>query len=297
MTKQLIFLIVFVGLLGVSSLFIWPSTPTSSDPIPVQSQSVPHQIIPKQVSKLQDTPTVSAKNIFILDRNSKVVLFEKDADSEIYPASTTKMMTAIVAYEHFPLDQIITVQKAYPEGSNIHLQPGETMTVADLLYALLVQSANDAAEIIADAYPGGKVAFVAAMNSKAQKINLFHTNFLNPTGLDQDGHFSSASDLARIADRLLQTPYLAKAVATENAVVASTSSAGFHSLSNVNRLLGSVSGVLGVKTGFTDKAGEALVTLVNRDGHEVIISLLGSTDRFTDTKKIIDWVYSSFTWQ
>jgi serine-type D-Ala-D-Ala carboxypeptidase (penicillin-binding protein 5/6) len=292
MSRILILILLLVSLLAISGLFFRPSPSAISQPSPTTSP-----ILPRLVSKFQKDPEVSAKNVFILDRDSKIVLYEQAADVEVYPASTTKMMTGIVAYASLPLDQVVTVAKAYPEGSNIHLQPGESITVADLIYALLVQSANDAAEILADAYPGGKDHFIAAMNTQAQNLHLLHTNFLNPTGLDQEGHFSSAADLARIADYLLQHPYLAKAVATENAVIASSNSAGFHSLSNVNKLLGSVSGVLGVKTGFTDKAGEALVTLVNRDGHEVIISLLGSSDRFTDTTTLIDWVFSSFTWK
>ena len=241
-------------------------------------------------------PVVSATNIFIIDRGSDMVLYAKNADDQIYPASTTKMMTGIIAYEKYPLDRIITVQNAYPEGSNIYLQPGEKVSVDNLLYAMLVESANDSAEVLADAYTGGKPAFIQAMNDKARELHLDHTHFLNPTGLDEDGHYSTASDLARLADYLLTSPYLAKIVATENAVMVTADNTSFRPLSNVNQLLGKVKGVLGVKTGFTDKAGEALVTLVNRDGHEVIISLLGSTDRFGDTKALIDWVYSAFNW-
>jgi D-alanyl-D-alanine carboxypeptidase len=280
----------------VLSFFPPPPDPSVSDdsnsqillptPVPV--------ILP--VNNGTPAPAVSANNIFIMDRGSDMVLLAKNADDQIYPASTTKMMTGIIAYENYPLDQVVTVQTAYPTGENICLQPGEKVTVDNLLYALLVQSANDAGEVLADAYPGGKTGFIQAMNDKAKALHLDHTHFLNPTGLDEDGHYSTASDLARLADYLLTKPYLAKVVATENAVIANSDNSSFRSLSNVNQLLGKVSGVLGVKTGFTDKAGESLVTLVNRNGHEVIISLLGSTDRFGDTKSLIDWVYSSFTW-
>jgi D-alanyl-D-alanine carboxypeptidase (penicillin-binding protein 5/6) len=248
------------------------------------------------VARNTEVPTVSAKYIFILDRKSKTVLYQKKADEQIYPASTTKMMTAIVAYEHLPLDATITVAHSYPEGVDIELQPGETLHVSDLLYAILVPSANDAAEVLAEGFPGGRAAFVQEMNNTAAKLNLKNTHFLNPTGLDETGHYSSASDLARIADHLLSSEYLAKIVSTQNAVVSSSDLTTYHSLSNVNELLGRVSGVVGIKTGFTDLAGESLVTLVNRDGHEVIISLLGSTARFSDTEKIIDWIFSSFTW-
>lgn len=242
-------------------------------------------------------PDVSARNVFILDRKSGVVLYEKGADEQIYPASTTKMMTALVAYEKYSLETVITVDKSYPEGVNIGLQPGEKVKVADLIYAMLVQSANDSAEVLAAGLPGGRDEFIAQMNFKAAQLRLSNTHFLNPTGLDQDGHYSSAADLARLADALISHPLLAKIVATENAVISSADYSSYHTLSNVNRLLGQVSGVVGVKTGFTDLAGESLVTLISRDGHEVIISLLGSTDRFSDTRLLIDWIYSSFTWQ
>lgn len=241
-------------------------------------------------------PPVTAKHIFILDRKSKYVLYQHNADLQIYPASTTKMMTAIVAHENISLDQIVEVQKTYPEGVDINLQPGEKIRVSDLLYATLVQSANDAAEVLAESYPGGRPAFVAAMNQKAAELKLLHTHFQNPTGLDETDHYSSAADLARIADYLLISDYLSRIVSTENAVVSSADFSAVHPITNVNQLLGQVTGVVGIKTGFTDLAGEALITLVNRNDHEVIISLLGSQDRFADTKKLIDWVYSAFSW-
>lgn len=241
-------------------------------------------------------PLLTAKNIFVLDRKSKLVLYQHEADTHIYPASTTKMMTAIVAHENMSLDQIIEVKKTYPEGVDINLQPGEKIRVSDLLYATLVQSANDAAEVLAESYPGGRPAFVTAMNNKVAELKLLHTHFQNPTGLDETDHYSSAADLARIADYLLISDYLSRIVSTENAVVSSADFSAIHPISNVNQLLGRVSGVVGIKTGFTDLAGEALITLVNRGNHEVIISLLGSTDRFADTTKLIDWIYSAFTW-
>lgn len=280
------------SLLGLLYLSVWfinrhfnsasPSQVTSLAPLPVSAGLPP--------------PGVTAKHVFILDRNSDYVLFQKDADSEIYPASITKIMTAIVAYEHFSLDTVITVDRTYPEGVDISLSPGEKIKVSDLLYALLVPSANDAAEVLASGFPGGREAFVAAMNQQAADMHLRHTHFLNPTGLDQEGHYSSAADLARIADKLLSFPYLAKIVSTENAVISSTDYSTTHSLSNVNQLLGRIDGVVGVKTGFTDLAGQSLVTLVKRDGHEVILSLLGSTDRFGDTEKLINWAFTAFTW-
>jgi D-alanyl-D-alanine carboxypeptidase len=285
--RRILFFSILLSLAWKLSSMIVISAPS---PVPLPSGSAP--------AALPDhpAPEITAKNVFIIDRDSRTVLMAKNADDRIYPASTTKMMTAVVSYEKYSLNQPFKVSRSYPEGTTINLQPGEQVTVENLLYAMLVQSANDAAEVLAASYPSGREAFIAEMNSKADAMHLFNTHFLNPTGLDQEGHYSSAADLARLADYLLQSPYLAKIVATQNAVIASADYSSFHPIFNINSLLGHVTGVLGVKTGFTDKAGESLVTLVSRDGHEVIISLLGSTDRFTDTSNLIDWIYSAFTW-
>lgn len=248
-------------------------------------------------SSEKPVPSTSARSIFIIDRNSKMVLYQKNADLKVYPASTTKMMTALVALDHFNLDQIITVTREYPIGEYVGFQPGERITVEDLLYALLVQSGNDAAEILAENFPGGRSAFVEAMNAKAQAIHLTNTHFLNPSGIDEDGHFSTAIDLARLGDFALRTPEFAKIVATENAVVTSVDFSSAHVLNNVNQLLGRVTGVVGIKTGYTEGAGQSLVTLVDRDNHPVIIVVLGSVDRFGDSQNLIEWVYENFTWR
>ena len=165
------------------------------------------------------------------------------------------------------------------------------MTVEQLLFALLVQSGNDAAEILAENYPGGRPTFIEAMNTKAAQLNLVHTHFANPTGIDEPGHYSSAADLARLASFALKKPEFARIVSTENTIVSN------HVLTNVNELLGKVPGVLGVKTGFTDGAGQSLVTLVDRDNHPVILVVLGSLDRFGDSEKLINWVYTNFKWE
>ncbi len=235
-------------------------------------------------------PQTSARNIFIIDRNSKIVLYQKNADQQVFPASTTKMMTALVVLDNFPLDRTITVTQSYPIGQHVGFKPGETLTVEQLLYALLVQSGNDAAEILAENFPGGRPTFINAMNKKAVELSLIHTQFTNPTGIDESGHYSSAVDLARLAIAALKNPEFARIVSTENTIVAT------HVLTNVNQLLGKIPGVLGVKTGFTDGAGQSLVTLVNRDGHPVIMVVLGSLDRFGDSEKLINWVYSNFNW-
>ena len=243
------------------------------------------------ISQNLPPPVISARNIFIIDRNSKIVLYQKAADQQVFPASTTKMMTALVALDQYDLGREITVTTSYPEGQNLKLTPGEKLTVNQLSYALLVQSANDAAEVLAENFAGGRAAFISAMNTKAVDLRLTATHFINPSGLDETGHYSTAADLARLADSALVHPEFAKIVATENAVIAT------HVLTNINQLLGKVPGVLGVKTGNTLGAGQSLVTLVDRDSHPVIIVVLGSTDRFGDSEKLINWVYSNYRWE
>ncbi len=263
---------------------------SSPSKIPVTRQSVLGQS-----SKFlkASPPVVSAKSVFILDITSGEVVYQKQADSEVYPASTTKMMTAVIAKETFDPNQVLTISRLYNLGSqDLKLPVGGKITIEKLLYALLVSSSNDAAEILAENYPGGRTAFVEAMNRKASELLLHHTHFENPTGLDQINHYSSAADLARLAKHLISVPELARIVGTQTAVLSTVDFSGVYTVTNVNQLLGKVPGVMGVKTGFTDLAGQVLVTYVNRENRPLIISVLGSLDRFSDTESLITWAYS-----
>lgn len=257
--------------------------------LPVRPVSLP-------ISQNLPPPDISALHVFALDLNSRLVLYQKDPDARTYPASTTKMVTGIVAMENYSLDQPVSVGREFKDGQRLGLKTGETLSLEKLLYAMLVQSANDAAEIIADQTPGGRPEFISRMNAKVTQWNLQNTHFENPTGLDQDNHYSSASDLVRIAEKFISFSELRRISSTENAVISSTDFSNSYIVSNINQLLGRVPGVLGIKTGFTDGAGQALVTLVNRNGHPVIISVINSNDRFQDTEKLISWIYSNFTW-
>lgn len=291
--KKRPFILVSLVLLTILILVTPASFSFSSLPsvnLPPRTFDLP-SVAPLPVSNDLPLPQISARHVFILDRSSKIVLYQLDGDAQVFPASTTKMMTALVALTNYSLNQVITVSRSYPIGQNIDLQPGEQLTVEQLLYAMLVNSGNDAAEVLAENFPGGRPAFVSAMNTTAEKIHLVHTRFANPTGIDEANHYSSASDLVRLADIALRNPEFSRIVSTENAVVSN------HVLNNVNQLLGKIAGVKGVKTGYTEGAGQALVTLVERDDHEVLLAVLGSTDRFTDTEKLITWIYSNFHWE
>ncbi len=242
-------------------------------------------------------PVLSAQAALVVDLDSGISLYEKDPDKTLLPASTTKIMTALVAMDNYSEDQVLGVADEKIEGQKMGLKKGEQITVRDLLYGLLVYSANDAAEVLAKSFNGGRDAFIAAMNEKAEELSLTNTKFTNPSGLDGENHVSTARDLIRISEVAMKNPEFAKIVGTKTMVVRSIDGKISHYLTNINELLGKIPGVLGVKTGWTENARENLVTYVNRDNHKIMIAVLGSQDRFGETKELIDWVYTNYSWQ
>lgn len=242
-------------------------------------------------------PVISAQGAIVVDDESNVTLFEKDADQPLLPASTTKIITALVAMDYYPQDALLKVGEIKIDGRKMNLKEGETITVENLLYGLLVYSANDAAYVLADNYPGGKEIFVKAMNEKASILGLINTKFSNPAGLDGSGHVSTARDMAHLGQIAMKNSGFAKIVGTKQIDVSSIDGRLIHKLTNVNELLGEVKGVLGVKTGWTQNARENLITYVDRDGHKVILALLGSQDRFGETKELINWIFENYEWK
>lgn len=243
-------------------------------------------------------PVLSAQGALAVDLKSGISLYEKNPDAVLLPASTTKIITALVALEAYPLDQVLTVPKgANVDGQKMGLYIGEEMKVEDLLYGLLVYSANDAAMTLAINYPAGYDAFVAAINEKAASLSMTNSHFENPVGLDGINQTTTAKDLLRASEVAMRNPEFAKIVGTKSVMLADVSGKNKYNLKNVNELLGSVPGVLGVKTGWTENARENLVTYIERDGHSVIIVVLGSQDRFGETKELIDWIFSNYDWQ
>jgi D-alanyl-D-alanine carboxypeptidase (penicillin-binding protein 5/6) len=244
-----------------------------------------------------EAPGLTAHSALVIDYDSGTILYQKNAQATHLPASTTKIMTALVALESYDLSQVLTVPDLDYEGQVIKLQPGEQLTLENLLYALLVASANDAAETLAANYPGGRAAFIAAMNQKAQNLSLSNTHFVNPTGFDELGQYTTPFDLIKLAKELLAQPLLAQIVATQKAEVYNLDRTIVHPISNINQLLGQVAGLKGVKTGWTTNAGECLTTYVERDGERIMTAVLGSEDRFGETKALINWVYNNFAWR
>ncbi len=242
-------------------------------------------------------PVLSAQGVYAYDLDSGVVFYEKNAQSPFFPASTTKIVTALVALDYYDLDQIVNTGVFKATGSQMGLSWNENISARDLVYGLLVHSANDAAEVLANSYPGGKSAFVAAMNSKARELHAYATNFENPSGLDDSGQEITPKDLARIASQAMLERDFANIVGTKEYVAKNEDGTILHHMTNRNELLGEVPGVLGVKTGWTPEARENLVTYANRDGRRVMIALMGSQDRFGESQELLEWIFTNFEWK
>jgi len=233
------------------------------------------------------TPEISAKAAIIMDKDSQVILYTKNPNLRFSPASTTKIMTALTALEYFGLTDILTVKSTGVEGSVIGLSAGERMTFGDLLYAMLLPSANDAAFVIAQNYPGGVEKFVNKMNGNARRFNLYNMHFGDPAGLLDYEDYATPIDLARLASIALDNKVLSQIVSSKRKIISDVDSKNTYEIFNLNKLLGFY-GVNGIKTGFTDEAGGVLVTSKVESGHTLIIVVLKSDDRFLDTERLIN---------
>lgn len=293
-------------LLGISlglgfSLFALLLFPSSQSPnVRLADKEVKVEIppIPFPVNIREEKPPgLSAKSVVVLDALSSRIIYAKNEDLKLFPASTTKIMTAVIALENYSPEEIFTVGKIEKNGQTIGLLPGEKITVKNLLYGLLVASGNDVAQVLADNFGGGQQAFITAMNRKAQELGLTNTHFENPAGIDHSNHYSTALSLAKLSLYALKSPLFAEIVATPKITIFDIRGKIPHKLTNLNELVGKESGVLGVKTGWTQEAGECLVTYFREDQKEIITVLLGSYDRFGETKKLLGWVLKNFSWQ
>lgn len=247
-------------------------------------------------------PDISAKTVYSFDRATGKPLFQKDAHKRVAMASITKVMTAVVVLDQEPnLDKEIkiTPDAVAVEGSNMALLPGEILTVRELLYGLMVNSANDAAQVLAKEVGGGSISnFVRLMNQKADELGLKDSHYQNPTGLDQEGHYSSAYDIGQLADYAFVKPELDKMVSTKVMTITSHDySRTRHYLQNTDKLLQGVEGVYAGKTGFTDNAGLCLVSAAKTNGHDIINVVLGSEDRGGDTQKLLAWENAHYVWK
>lgn len=251
---------------------------------------------PRPSNNYQEPPPTTARSVAVLDEKTGLSLYEKDADIKHLPASTTKLMTALVALESCTPQQPIVVSQVEKSGTQMGLEAGDTITVENLLYGLLMSSGNDAAYVLAQNCTNSYKDFVEKMNQKAKELGIQNTHFVNPAGFDDDLQYSTAVDLAKLARVATANPLIAKIVKTKSTVVTDVSGLRTYYLENVNKLLGIVEGVNGVKTGQTDGALEIVITKTNRGGNGIIVSVLGSKDRFGESQTLIEWAYSNHAW-
>jgi len=242
-------------------------------------------------------PNLTARSAIIVDVDSKTILFNKNPDLKLLPASTTKIMTGLIVIENYDLDDIVTITSVSDTGQKMDLEIGERITVESLLYGLLVQSGNDAATALAQFHPGGQDAFIALMNQKLKDLNLHDTQFTNAAGLDAYGHYTTVHDLSLLAAAAMKNPQFKKIVSTQGITVSDVDQTIFHQLEAINELLGQIRGLAGIKTGWTELAGECLVTYIKRGDKQIITVVLGSQDRFGETQQLIDWAFTNHQWK
>lgn len=240
---------------------------------------------------------ISSRIALIYDRASGRILYEKNGNKQTPMASTTKIMTAIVVLENAKLTDTVTIttKAAGIGGSRLGLKKNDKITVNDLLYGLMLRSGNDAAVALAIHVGGSVEGFAEMMNKKAEELNLTNSHFVVPHGLDNEGHYTTAYELAKMADYALKIDKFKEIVGTKVATIHINGYA--KKINNTNNLLGSVSGVYGVKTGFTNGAGRCLVTACKRNDLDIITVIIGADTnkiRSKDTIKLIQYAYTEF---
>ena len=234
-------------------------------------------------------PNTSAASFVLMEAESGRVIASGNELQERSIASTTKIMTCLVALEHSALTEQVTVVRAHlREGSSMYLAEGETLTMEELLYGLMLPSGNDAAECIADhcGGEGGSRQFVAWMNEKAKMLGMTRTAFANPSGLDEAGHRSCALDMARLAAYAMRDPTFTRIASTRTARV------GTRTMTNHNKLLARYPGCIGLKTGYTGDAGRTLVTCAERGGMRLIAVTLNDGSDWADHTALYDYGFS-----
>ena len=229
----------------------------------------------------------SAVSAVLLEGESGRVLYAQNADEERLIASITKIMTAVVALEHGDVNAPYTVTaEDMAEGSSMYLTPGEELTLEELLYGLMLVSGNDAALAVAHCVAGDEASFVELMNETAARLGMTHTSFVNPNGLDAEGHYSSAADMAKLAAYALKKEAFRRIVSTTSITI------GERYLANHNKLLKLYDGCLGVKTGYTKAAGRTLVSAAERDGMTLVCVTLCDGDDWNDHVSLLDYGFS-----
>jgi D-alanyl-D-alanine carboxypeptidase len=274
-----------------------PGQGEAASPLPASASEPPPQPTPAPPPPLPP-PTVSAQSVAILERSCGALVYGLNEDARVPPASLTKIVAALVAVDRITdlnarvADTHISAKQLVKstDSSVMGIEPGMTFTVRDLMYGLILPSGNDAALQLAEYLTGSQTAFVALMNAKAAALGMTNTQFVNPHGLDAAGHFSTALDMAKGGLAFLSNPLLAQIAVTRTY---ETPGDVRIVMKNGNRLLDTYPGAFGVKIGYTTHAKQTFVAAASRGGRELIVSLMGSEDRYADATALLDWAFSA----
>ena len=265
----------------------------------VDIETIKNEVIEtvETASNVTKEPSLDARIGLIFDRSSKRILYEKNGLKQVPMASTTKIMTSIVVLENANLSDVVTVDKkaAGTGGSRLGLSTNDKITVHDLLYGLMLRSGNDAAVALAIHVGGSVEGFAEMMNQKAKQMGWNNSHFVTPHGLDEKEHYTTAYELACMADYALEIPKFKEIVGSKSYYI--TINGQSRLIYNTHELLGNLSGVYGVKTGFTNGAGRCLVTACKRGDLDIITVVLGAdtkTIRTKDSMKLIEYAYQNY---
>lgn len=254
---------------------------------------------------IKSAPAVSAKSAILIDLEENEILFEKNARERLPMASTTKIMTALVVCDIIELDTVVAIPPSAVgvEGSSVYLKAGELMSIKDLLTALLLESANDAAEALAIVCAGSVKEFAKRCNEKAQELGLKNSNFTNPHGLFDENHYTTAYDLAIISAHALKNPQIREIVSTKSAKIPLDVSdenpfgKGVRILKNHNKMLSTYEGAIGMKTGFTKKSGRCLVSAAKRGDLTLIAVTLCAPDDWQDHTAMLNYGFENYEYR
>lgn len=251
--------------------------------------------LPWLVIKADSPPDLSAVAAVVIDQASGKVLYEKNMNEEHYPASTTKILTCLLALDNLELDSKITLPDYYVNvgETSIGLQAGAKQTVEELLMATMLWSANDAAQALAIGAAGTEEAFVEMMNQRVAAMGLQHTHFANPHGLHNEAHYTSAYDLAMIARAAMDNPEFRRIVTTESFVIHKLNGEDNYTVHNRNTLLTQYEFADGIKTGYTKQAGNCIVASATQNGMQLIVVLLNSANIFDESQELLEWGFAN----
>ena len=284
----------FAAALLCFALFTSCSAPSSGNILPSQGAERSDAIILTESD--YSLPQISAKSAILIESGSGTVIGAKNADEKMPMASTTKIMTALVAIERGDINKTVSVSPAAVgvEGSSVYLYEGERLSLHDLIYAMMLESANDAATAIAIEVGGSVEGFADLMNDKARDLGLTKTHFTNPHGLDDPEHYTTARELGIIALAAMKNETFKSVVSTYKKTIPLNETEGVRLLINHNKMLKGYSGAIGIKTGYTKKSGRCLVSAAERDGVSLISVTLNAPDDWQDHSKMLDLGFSLF---